>query len=109
MEQASLHIRLLGELQLSRGGEVLPLPQSRKTRALLCYLILTPGPQRREKLCELLWQVPDDPRGSLRWSLSKLRPLVNDEGAERMDANELTLQCTGGSAGRHPQFNVVRA
>ena len=26
----------------------------------------------------MFWDVPDDPRGSLRWSLSKIRPLVDD-------------------------------
>jgi DNA-binding SARP family transcriptional activator len=44
-------------------------------------------PQRRDALCELLWEVPDDPRGALRWSLSKLRPLVNDGAADRLTAD----------------------
>ncbi len=82
-----LEIRLIGELAVLRDGKPVVLPQSKKTRALLAYLILNGGPQRREKLCELLWQVPDDPRGSLRWSLSKLRGIVNVEGVERIDAD----------------------
>ena len=87
MDQAGLEIRVLGDLEVRRGGERVPLPQSRKTRALLAYLVLNPGPHRRERLCEIFWQVPDDPRGSLRWSLSKLRGLVDDEDVTRIQAD----------------------
>ena len=81
-----LHIRLLGELELSRGATRLKLPPSKKTRALLGYLVLTGRAHRRERLCELLWDVADDPRAALRWSLSKLRELVDDESATRLVA-----------------------
>ncbi len=74
-----LDIRVLGELELRRGGAAVPLPQSKKTRALLAFLAVQRAPQRRDALCELLWELPDDPRAALRWSLSKLRPLLNDE------------------------------
>jgi pimeloyl-ACP methyl ester carboxylesterase/DNA-binding SARP family transcriptional activator len=83
----TLDIRLFGGLEIRRDGELLALPQSKKTRALLGYLILKGTPQRRDALCELLWEIPDDPRAALRWSLSKLRPLVNDDGAERLSAD----------------------
>ena len=82
-----LSIRTLGELALTRGDAAVSLPSSRKTRALLAYLVVTARPHRRDRLCELLWEVPDDPRGALRWSLSKLRPLVNDEAVERLLAD----------------------
>jgi len=78
----SLHIRLLGEMELRRNGDVLPLPQSKKTRALLAFLALESREHRRERLCELLWQVPDDPRGALRWSLSKLRAICDEVEAK---------------------------
>ena len=71
-----LAINTFGTLQVLREGNPVALPASRKTRALLAYLVLTATPQRRERLCELLWDIPDDPRGALRWSLSKLRPVV---------------------------------
>ena len=71
-----LEIRLLGDLAVLRDGGVCPLPPSKKTRALLAYLVVTGRPCSRERLCELLWEIPDDPRGALRWSLSRLRPLV---------------------------------
>jgi pimeloyl-ACP methyl ester carboxylesterase/DNA-binding SARP family transcriptional activator len=83
----SLEISLLGELEVRRNGALLPLPQSKKTRALLAFLATQRAPQRRESLCDLLWEVPDDPRAALRWSLTKLRPLLNDEGAERLEAD----------------------
>ncbi|MEO1169064.1 MAG: alpha/beta fold hydrolase [Pseudomonadota bacterium] len=84
---AILDVRLLGDFGLSRNGEPVTLPSSRKTRALLAYLIVTGRPQRRERLCELFWDLPDDPRASLRWSLSKLRPVVNEDEAERLVAD----------------------
>src|SRR4051795_558697 len=88
VEAAMLTVRLLGELTVLRDGEVLPLPPSKKTRALLGYLVATGRPQRREKLCTLLWEVPDDPRGALRWSLSKLRGLVDEpDGPARILAD----------------------
>src|SRR6185369_8984236 len=56
-------------------------------RALLAYLSLQARPFRREQLCQLLWEIPDDPRGSLRWSLSKIRRLVDDEACTRVLAD----------------------
>jgi pimeloyl-ACP methyl ester carboxylesterase/DNA-binding SARP family transcriptional activator len=82
-----LEIKLFGGLEIRRDDELVPLPQSKKTRALLAYLILKGTPQRRDALCELLWEIPDDPRGALRWSLSKLRPLVNGDDIERLTAD----------------------
>ena len=77
-ERAVLEIKVLGGLEVIRDGAPAPLPRSRKTRALLGYLALTRSPQRREQLCDMFWEVPDDPRGALRWSLSKIRPLVDE-------------------------------
>ncbi|HEX7236281.1 MAG TPA: hypothetical protein VF405_04910 [Gammaproteobacteria bacterium] len=88
----ALALKFLGDLEIARDGKRLELPPSRKTRALLAYLVLTGRSFRREHLCELLWEIPDDPRGSLRWSLSKLRRLVDDEGRERVVADRLTVR-----------------
>jgi DNA-binding SARP family transcriptional activator/tetratricopeptide (TPR) repeat protein len=68
------------------------LPPSRKTRALLAYLCLNRRRFRREQLCDLLWEVPDDPRGSLRWSLSKLRRLLDDENRQRVLADRTSVE-----------------
>src|SRR5574337_1820122 len=78
----TLELRFLGEFGVIRDGRALPLPPSKKTRALLAYLCMHGRRMRRDQLCELLWEVPDDPRGSLRWSLSKLRRLLDDDERE---------------------------
>jgi len=83
----SLILRFLGEMEVIRAGAAGALPPSKKTRGLLAYLVLTGRPHRRERLCALLWDVADDPRGALRWSLSKLRPLVDGPGAVRLAAD----------------------
>ena len=70
---------MLGRLRVRQNGVALTLPGSRKARALLAYLTLAPRPVSRSHLCELLWDVPNDPRGELRWCLSKIRTVV-DEG-----------------------------
>ena len=85
---AGLRLRLLGELEVRRGeGPPLPLPPSRRTRALLGYLAATGTPQSRATLCDLLWEGPDDPRAALRWSLTKLRAVVNDDAAQPLQAD----------------------
>ncbi|WP_087087044.1 ATP-binding protein [Caballeronia catudaia] len=84
---ATLSIRLLGELEVRRDGAIVSLPASRRTRALLAYLVSCDGAVVRSTLCDLLWDGPDDPRAALRWSLSKLRPLVDDALDDRIAAN----------------------
>ncbi len=75
--EQDLEISLFGELQVSRRGERTSLPASKKARALLAFLVTTGRPHRRERLCELFWDLPDDPKAALRWSLSKLRKVVD--------------------------------
>ncbi|MGE3364428.1 MAG: transcriptional regulator [Rhizobiaceae bacterium] len=82
----ALEIRLLGPLTVSRAGVALPFPTSRKVRALLAYLALAPHPTTRSQLCALLWDVPNDPRGELRWCLSKIRGLIDDADRRRVQA-----------------------
>jgi len=79
-EDASLEIRVLGDFAVLRNGENVCLPPSRKTRALLAYLAVTNHPQHRDRLCTMFWDIPDDRRGALRWSLSKIRQIVNRNG-----------------------------
>jgi pimeloyl-ACP methyl ester carboxylesterase/DNA-binding SARP family transcriptional activator len=74
----AIEIRVVGDFAVYRGGELVTLPQSKKTRCLLAYLAVVERPQRRERLCQMFWEVPDDPRGALRWSLSKVRQIVGD-------------------------------
>ncbi len=94
-----LEIRVLGGLEVMRDGVPAMLPPSRKTRALLGYLALTRSPHRREQLCELFWEVPDDPRGALRWSLSKIRPLVDEPAFPRLMADRQSVELRGEALG----------
>lgn len=83
-DASALRLRLLGPPELGRDGLPLPLPASRKVRALLAYLALAPKAVSRSHLCELLWDVPNDPRGELRWCLSKIRSLIDEPGRSRV-------------------------
>ncbi len=74
-------------MKVFRDRTALALPQSRKTRALLAYLAVTGRAHRRDRLCTMFWDVPDDPRGALRWSLSKLRALVDEPDRQRLLAS----------------------
>lgn len=97
---------LLGPMTVTRGGAPVPLPHSVKTRALLAYLAVTQRPQQRERLCEMFWDVTDDPRGALRWSLSKLR-VLDDAGATRIRADRDVVAFE--PSGAHVDVLAVRA
>jgi DNA-binding SARP family transcriptional activator len=99
-EDQTLEVCVLGEFAVRRNGEDVGLPPSRKTRALLAYLAVVGRPQRRERLCQMFWARPDDPRGALRWSLSKIRQIVNDDGRDALiaDRNSVTLRSSSISA-----------
>jgi len=84
---ASVSVRLLGLFGVVRNG-VAQAPPSRKVRALLAYLVMAPRPVPRSALCDMLWDVPDDPRGELRWSLSKIRKLIDEPGRARVRADK---------------------
>src|SRR5215470_17144449 len=92
-----LKLAVLGEFKVFRDGEMVSLPPSRKTRALLAYLAVVQRPQRRERLCEMFWEIPDDPRGALRWSLSRIRQIVGGgpESFVRADRNTVSLDPDG--------------
>ena len=87
-----LQVRMLGPLTISRDGQPLALPSSRKVRALVAYLALTPHAATRSKLCELLWDVPNDPRGELRWCLSKARSVLDEPNRRRVRTHDDTIE-----------------
>ena len=91
-----LVLRLLGEIEVEKDGTPLALPPSKKTRALLAYLAVVRRPQRRDRLCAMFWEIPDDPRGALRWSLSKLRALLDRPGEHVVADRETVAFVTGG-------------
>ena len=82
----NIEIRLLGTFRVLHEGVEIALPRSRKVRLLLAYLAVSSTPLSRSKLCDLLWDVPNDPRGELRWCLSKLRSVLDREGRTRVVA-----------------------
>ena len=84
-----LQVGMLGSLTVSSDGRVVNLRASRKVRALLAWLALTPRATPRQRLCDLLWDGTADPRAELRWHLSKLRAIV---GAERIRQDEDTVR-----------------
>ena len=82
-----LEIKAIGSLEITYRGAPQKLPASLKTRTLLAYLVISGGTHSRQGLCDLLWDTPDDPRAALRWSLTKLRPIINAGGIERLGAD----------------------
>ncbi|HTU10277.1 MAG TPA: alpha/beta fold hydrolase [Allosphingosinicella sp.] len=98
-----MELRLLGPMALVRDGRPVALPASRKTRALLAYLAVSGRPERRERLCQLFWEMPDDPKGALRWSLSKLRGLIGEALVADRETARLEL------AGLEVDWHVLRA
>src|SRR5262245_19118471 len=88
--QELLDVADVGTLALLRAGARVRLPSSRKTRALLAYLAVTARPHSRGRLCSMFWNVPDDPRAALRWSLTRLRPLVDEPDCRRIIADRDT-------------------
>ena len=91
-----MQLRLLGPMAVIADGKPVQLPASRKTRALLGYLAAESKPVRRDRLCHLFWEVPDDPKGALRWSLSKLRGLfgvaiVADRETAALDSSSIDI------------------
>ena len=89
MPSPTLQLRLLGAVTVLKDGVEVPLPSSRKARALLALLVVA-SPVTRSRLCELLWDVPNDPRGELRWCL---RGVLDDQARHRVrsEGDEVAL------------------
>jgi pimeloyl-ACP methyl ester carboxylesterase/DNA-binding SARP family transcriptional activator len=85
--KATLQVRVLGSFAVLRHQTMLSLPRSKKTRALLAYLAVTGRAYSRDRLCAMFWPIPDDPRAALRWSLTRLRPLVDERDCRRIIAD----------------------
>jgi pimeloyl-ACP methyl ester carboxylesterase/DNA-binding SARP family transcriptional activator len=105
-----LRVCVLGKLALLRDCTEMQLPPSRKTRALLAYLAVTARAHSRNRLCAMFWSVPDDPRAALRWSLTRLRALV-DKPDSRMimaDRDNVALNLDGVAVDILSLRNAVR-
>ena len=86
MSVGRLQVQLVGPVRLLRDDVPVSLPRSRKVLGLLGYLALEGTAQSRTRLCDLLWDGPTDPRGELRWCLSRLRALIDDTDRARVVA-----------------------
>jgi DNA-binding SARP family transcriptional activator len=86
----SLSLCVLGSFQASLGNKPLPGFRTHKVQALLLYLAVEPGPQRRESLMALLWPgLPDrSARGNLRQIIYLLRKVVPEVAPTDRGANE---------------------
>ena len=89
----------LGRGADARAADDLPARRARwhcrrRARCAGCSPIwrLPRTPLQRSQLCELLWDVPNDPRGELRWCLSKIRGLVDEPGRRRVDTQADTVR-----------------
>jgi DNA-binding SARP family transcriptional activator/TolB-like protein len=89
---AGIRVRLLGPLTVLHAGAHLELPASRKTRALFGYLALAGEAVGRSRLCELLWELPSDPRGELRWCLSKIRAFLGRASSHAVETSGERVQ-----------------
>ncbi|MEY2934891.1 MAG: hypothetical protein RL033_5640, partial [Pseudomonadota bacterium] len=107
-----LTLHFLGPLSVRRGGQPMALPRSRKVRVLLAFLALEARPVLRSRLCDLLWDVPNDPRGELRWCLSKLRSVLDDAERRRVlapDRDSITLDLSDSHVDALELESVVRS
>ena len=91
----SLTIHLLGRPRIeSSSGDVYQF-RSRKSWALLAYLILSERPPTRRQLASLLFGEADDPLRALRWNLSEIRRSLGEGGA--LEGDPVVLQLPAGS------------
>lgn len=87
----SLTIHLLGRPHLERmSGEVYEF-RSRKSWALLAYLLMSERPPARSRLASLLFAEAKDPLRALRWSLSEIRRGLGGDGTVDGDPMALRL------------------
>lgn len=90
-----LVIHLLGRPRILRGGQEVYQFRSRKSWALLTYLILSERPPTRAQLAALLFGEADDPVRALRWNLSEVRRGLGQDGS--LEGDPLTLALPAGT------------
>ncbi|GAA4460449.1 AfsR/SARP family transcriptional regulator [Phytohabitans houttuyneae] len=89
-----LAVHLLGRPRVDRGGGPAAYQfRSRKSWALLAYLLLSERPPTRGQLATLLFAGADDPLRALRWSLTEIRRALGDDGT--VDGDPVTLVLNG--------------
>ena len=74
----TLRIQLLGRPGIERSGGASYRLRSRKSWALLAYLLLSEAAPTRSQLAGLLYAEADDPLRALRWGLAEVRRGLGD-------------------------------
>jgi DNA-binding SARP family transcriptional activator len=87
----SLTLRLLGRPTAERTDTSTYHFRSRKSWALLAYLLLSERPPTRSQLATLLFADADDPLRALRWSLAEIRRCLGPDGSVDGDPVRLAL------------------
>ena len=90
----SRRVQLLGRPRIdgAPGGYVM---RSRKSWAILTYLLLSDWPPTRTQLAALLFDQTDDPLGAVRWGLAEIRRALGD-GAD-VSGDPVVLQLPPGT------------
>jgi DNA-binding SARP family transcriptional activator len=91
----ALRIRLLGRPSIERSDGAAYRLRSRKSWALLAYLLLSEAAPTRSRLAGLLFSEADDPLRALRWSLAEIRRCLGD-GAS-LDGDPVVLRLPDGA------------
>ena len=73
MFDSAVSVQLLGKFRVTIDKQIVELPKSRKARAILAYLAVSKSLVSRNTLCSIFFADTDDPKGGLRWCLSRLR------------------------------------
>jgi DNA-binding SARP family transcriptional activator len=89
--RSSLSIQLLGRPRISSSEGPVYEFRSRKSWALLAYLILNDRAPTRSQLASLLYGDADDPGRALRWNLTELRHALGERGSVDGDPVDLQL------------------
>jgi len=87
----ALTLHLLGHPHLERTSGPAYEFRSRKSWALLAFLVLSERAPTRSQLASLLFAEADDPLRALRWSLSEIRRGLGDDGTLEGDPVVLRL------------------
>jgi DNA-binding SARP family transcriptional activator/tetratricopeptide (TPR) repeat protein len=84
-----LRIRLIGEMALEVDGNDAPPPASRRTRSLLAWLALHPGPHARGEVAACFWPdvLDSSARTNLRSALLALRTELTPAGARHLSVS----------------------
>lgn len=86
-----MEINLVGQPSVHHVGSEPYRPRSRKTWAVLGYLVLSERPPSRSHLSSLLFTEADDPLRALRWTLTELRRVLGPTSKLGGDPIELVL------------------